>query len=158
LHFHAFQIPEKPLFLPVQQPAQMKKVLWGIFLVAGLAITACTQSPKQGGNEGSAAAIAFDSTEHNFGTLPYAGDGTYNFIFRNTGSAPLLLTNVRSSCGCTIPSWPKEPIAAGTTDTIRVSYNTHISGRFSKSISVFSNATATPVILKIKGTVLAAAE
>ena len=136
----------------------MKKVLWGIFLVAGLAITACTQSPKQSGNEGGTAAIAFDSTEHHFGTLPYAGDGTYNFIFRNTGSEPLLLTNVRSSCGCTIPSWPKEPIAAGATDTIRVSYNTRISGRFSKSISVFSNAPATPVILKITGTVLAAAE
>ena len=79
------------------------------------------------------------------------------FVFKNTGKEPLILKNVRSSCGCTVPEWPKEPIKRGSKGTIKVSYNTRITGSFSKSITVYSNAEGEPVVLKIKGKVDAAA-
>jgi hypothetical protein len=81
------------------------------------------------------------------------GDGTCEFIFKNTGKDPLVLKNVRSSCGCTIPQWPKEPIKKGEQGKIKVRYNTRITGTFSKSISVYSNAGNMPVVLVIKGKV-----
>jgi hypothetical protein len=156
---YASQIPKNNLFLPFHILVHMKQVLIGIILAAGLFIVAaCTRTSSQPDVAAGIAAIAFDTTEHDYGTLPYAGDGTWEFVFRNTGSEPLLLTNVRSSCGCTIPEWPKEPIPQGGKGTIRVSYNTHLSGTFHKSISVFSNATASPVILKIRGKVEVAAD
>jgi len=137
----------------------MRQVLIGIILAAGFfMVPACTRSSSHTDVAAGSASISFDTTEHDYGTIAYAGDGTWEFAFRNTGTEPLLLTNVRSSCGCTIPEWPKEPIPQGGKGTIRVNYNTQLTGTFSKSISVFSNATATPVILKIRGTVEAAAK
>ena len=54
--------------------------------------------------------IEFDTLSHNFGELEFNGDGDTEFIFTNTGRAPLIITHVKSTCGCTIPEWPKEPI------------------------------------------------
>jgi hypothetical protein len=105
----------------------------------------------------SGAGIQFETTEHDFGTISEKGDGTFSFVFKNTGKEPLILNNVRSSCGCTIPEWPKEPIKKGGKGTIKVSYNTRITGSFSKKITVYSNAGGDPVILLIKGKVEAAA-
>ena len=105
----------------------------------------------------SGAGIQFETTEHDFGTITEKGDGTFSFVFKNTGKEPLILNNVRSSCGCTIPEWPKEPIKKGGKGTIKVSYNTRITGSFSKKITVYSNAGGDPVILLIKGKVEAAA-
>ena len=103
------------------------------------------------------AGIQFETTEHDFGTIPEKGDGTFAFVFKNTGKEPLILKNVRSSCGCTVPEWPKEPIKKGNKGTIKVSYNTRITGSFSKSITVYSNAEGDPVVLHIKGKVEPAA-
>ncbi|MEA2106690.1 MAG: DUF1573 domain-containing protein [Bacteroidota bacterium] len=97
--------------------------------------------------------IYFDKTSHDFGKIKYMGDGTCEFTFKNTGKEPLLLTNVRASCGCTTPTWPKEPIKKGKKGTITVKYNTRIIGNFTKSIRVYSNAKSSPVTLKITGTV-----
>jgi hypothetical protein len=97
--------------------------------------------------------IYFDKTTHDFGKIKYMGDGTCEFTFKNTGKEPLLLTNVRASCGCTTPTWPKEPIKKGEKGTITVKYNTRIIGNFTKTIRVYSNAKSSPVTLKITGTV-----
>jgi hypothetical protein len=108
-----------------------------------------TTGSAEGNKEG--AVIEFETMEHDFGTLAQGGDGTFEFAFRNTGKEPLVLNNVRSSCGCTIPEWPKEPILKGEKGKIKVSYNTRITGTFSKSITVYSNAGDAPVVLVIKG-------
>jgi hypothetical protein len=98
--------------------------------------------------------MAFDSTTYNYGKIPYKGDGSCIFEFKNSGQEPLLLTNVRASCGCTTPSWPKKPIKPGDSGNIKVRYNTRIRGNFSKSIYVYSNAKNSPVSLQIKGQVV----
>ena len=85
--------------------------------------------------------IVFQSTKHDFGTIKQEdGDVTAYFEFKNEGTAPLLITNVRTSCGCTKPSWPKEPIEPGKTGTISATYRASTRPYyFQKTITVFSN-------------------
>jgi hypothetical protein len=74
-------------------------------------------------------------------------------VFKNTGKAELILTNCRSSCGCTVPSWPKDPIPPGKKASIKVKYNTQRIGQINKTITVESNAVNDRVVLKITGNV-----
>jgi hypothetical protein len=128
-----------------------------IFAIVGLTVIftafSCSQSSPETSLKTDGAVIEFAETQHDYGTIPYKGDGAYSFVFKSTGKEPLLLKNVRSSCGCTVPEWPKEPIKKGEKGIIKVVYKTSITGNFTKSISVFSNATDAPIILVIKGKV-----
>ena len=99
--------------------------------------------------------IVFDKTVHDYGTIIQGGNGNCEFDFTNKGKTPLMLNNVRSSCGCTVPEWPRKPIEPGKTGIIKVKYNTSKIGGFTKSITVTSNAKNSIVILKIKGNVIA---
>jgi hypothetical protein len=89
--------------------------------------------------------------EHDYGTITQGADGNCEFLFTNTGAQPLTLSNVKSSCGCTVPEWPKEPIAPGTKAVIKVHYDTQRVGPISKTITVTSTGSETPIILKITG-------
>ncbi len=97
--------------------------------------------------------IIFDKLEHDYGTIERGADGNSEFTFTNKGTTPLVLKNVRASCGCTVPQWPKEPVSPGETGVIKVKYNTNIKGSFNKSITVTSNAANNPVRLRVKGKV-----
>lgn len=98
--------------------------------------------------------ISFKQTTHDYGSIDLNGDGTYNFEFTNTGNEPLILSKPRSSCGCTVPQWPKEPILPGETNAIKVTYNTHKAGPFNKTVTVYSNAkNKSTILLRIKGKV-----
>ena len=98
--------------------------------------------------------ITFKTTLHDYGNIYVDGDGTYSFEFTNTGNEPLILSKPVSSCGCTVPSWPKEPILPGESNKIKVTYNTHKVGSFNKTVTVKSNAKKeSTVLLRIKGTV-----
>lgn len=104
-------------------------------------------------NNPNAPVIAFETLEHDYGTFMQGGDGVYEFKFKNEGKEPLILSNVRSSCGCTIPTWPKHPIMPGESEIIKVKYDTKRVGSFHKSIYIYSNAKKSTVTLKIKGTI-----
>ena len=99
--------------------------------------------------------ISFEKMVHDYGTIEQGSDGGAEFVFTNTGKTPLVLSNVRASCGCTVPTWPKEPILPGAKSSIEVVYNTNIAGNFHKSITVSSNARNSEVVLSIKGNVVA---
>lgn len=132
----------------------MKKIIASTLLIVVTFSLSCCQSlsgEKQESVLGPA--IEFDATEHQFGIIERGGNGTFEFAFTNTGTEPLILSNVRSSCGCTVPSWPREPIPVGGKEVIKVKYNTNLLGQFSKTISVYSNAKDEPIILKIAGEV-----
>lgn len=96
-----------------------------------------------------------------YGTVTKESDnGVRVFEFTNTGDAPLIITNVQSTCGCTVPSKPKEPIMPGKTGQIEVKYNMN-PGPIRKTITVESNAVnyeGGKIALKIKGTVVAASD
>ena len=129
----------------------MKKiVVVFLFLLAAFSVNAQQKTEKKGG-----AVIKFEKTDHNFGKIFYRSNGSYSFKFVNKGKEPLLLSRPRSSCGCTVPTWPKAPILPGDTGVIKVTYNTHIIGRFNKTVTVYSNAHK-PVVLHIHGEVVPA--
>ena len=105
-----------------------------------------------------AAVIEFDTIKHDFGVLPFMDDAEFEFEFTNTGSVPLLVTHVKSTCGCTIPEWSKEPVNSNDKGKIHVSYDTHRVGAFAKSIYVYSNASNGAQRLTITGKVNRAPE
>ena len=109
-------------------------------------------TPAEQNNDGPK--IEFSEQEHNYGTLQKGGDGTCEFVYTNQGNEPLILSNVKASCGCTVPTWTKEPIMPGQTGSITVRYNTNNVGAFTKTITVTSNAVNSPrLTLKIRGKV-----
>lgn len=101
--------------------------------------------------------INFNETEHDFGLIGEKnGNATFEFVLINNSNAPVVISNATASCGCTKPSWTKQPIEPGKTGTISVSYNpVGRIGSFAKNITVYTNAQQTPYILKIKGVVQA---
>lgn len=104
-------------------------------------------------NNPNAPVISFEKTEHDYGTLVQHGDGNSEFKFINEGKEPLILSNVRSSCGCTVPQWPRQPILPGESESIKVKYDTKRIGIINKTVTVYSNAKTPTVVLRIKGKV-----
>lgn len=97
--------------------------------------------------------IVFENTTHDYGTIVQGSDGSFEFKFTNKGKAPIVLNDVKASCGCTVPEWTRTPVAPGEKGTIKVTYNTNNQGAFTKSITVNSSAKNSPLVLMIKGTV-----
>ena len=129
----------------------MKRVIFLIGVMLLMAGAAKAQDAKtQSGPE-----IEFEEIVHDYGDVPYNGNGECEFRFTNTGDAPLLIQKPKSSCGCTVPSWPKEPILPGQSDVIKVTYRTNRAGHIHKTVTVTSNAVKnSSVVLHIKGRVL----
>lgn len=100
------------------------------------------------------AKIEFKSDVIDYGTIEKGSDGVRVFEFTNTGDAPLIISKVSSSCGCTIPKKPKEPILPGKIGKIEVKYDTKRVNPIRKTITVISNAETPTVALKIKGLVV----
>nr|WP_299388453.1 DUF1573 domain-containing protein [Allomuricauda sp.] len=101
------------------------------------------------------AKIEFKSETIDYGEIAKGSDGVRVFEFTNTGTAPLVISDVKSSCGCTIPKKPDGPILPGKTGEIQVKYDTKRVGPIRKAITVTSNADTPTKVLKIKGTVKA---
>ncbi len=129
----------------------MKKVIYLLGIMLLFAGVAKAQDTKvQNGPQ-----IEFEKIVHDYGDVPYNGNGECEFRFTNTGNEPLLVQKPKSSCGCTIPSWPKEPILPGESEVIKVTYRTNRVGNINKTVTVTSNALNEPsVVLRIKGRVL----
>lgn len=101
----------------------------------------------------SKADISFNSTSHDFKTIPMGKPVTYVYKFKNTGTDMLTISAVNPSCGCTTPVWPKKPIMPGATDSIVATYNAAAVGAFNKTITVLSNAKNAQVVLSLTGDV-----
>ena len=134
----------------------MKKILLAsllAFFTIGIASAQNNDKNAQTDNQ-NGPKIEFTNTTHDYGEIKKGGDGNCEFTFTNTGNEPLILSNVRASCGCTTPSWTKAPVMPGKTGVIKVRYNTNNIGGFSKRVTVNSNSVTTPTVtLTIKGTV-----
>lgn len=122
----------------------MKKVL--LFFVVILALGVSSYAQK--------AAIAFEKSEFDFGKIQQGKPVTNNFKFTNTGKEPLILGGVTASCGCTTPTWTKEPIAPGGTGVVNATFNAGVMGPFNKTVTVQSNAENGAIYLTLKGEVI----
>ncbi|MEX0966342.1 MAG: DUF1573 domain-containing protein [Bacteroidia bacterium] len=105
-------------------------------------------------NASGKAEITFENDAIDYGSIEQNANGEREFQFKNTGSQPLIITGCNGSCGCTVPECPKEPIKPGESGVIKVKYDTNRLGRFSKTITVNSNASEPARLLRISGEVL----
>jgi hypothetical protein len=100
--------------------------------------------------------VKFDQTTHDFGTISEDAGAVHDFTFTNTGSSPLIIRNVTTSCGCTTPEWTKQPVAPGAKGSIKVKYDTKgRPGAIDKTITVSTNAKPAQTVLRIIGEVTA---
>lgn len=120
---------------------KMKKTLFTIAILLA-AITTNAQEAK------------FEEETIDFGEIAKGSNGTRIFEFTNVGDAPLIIKTVQSTCGCTIPKKPEKEIMPNEKGSIAVSYDTNRIGRFSKSVTVYSNGKSERKILRIKGNVV----
>ena len=123
----------------------MKKI-YSILLISFFTITISAQE--------KISKIEFETTVIDYGTIKKGADGIRVFKFKNTGNAPLVVSAVKSSCGCTVPKKPEAPILPGEDGEIQVKYDTKRVNPIRKTITVTSNADTPTVALKIKGNVV----
>lgn len=108
---------------------------------------------KPAADNPNAPEITFETDLHDYGTIKQGADGGCEFKFTNTGKEPLIISNAVGSCGCTVPTWPKEPILKGQSSVVKVHYDTKRVGGFTKNVTITSNAKSATKVLTIKGTV-----
>jgi hypothetical protein len=96
----------------------------------------------------------FENEVIDYGEIAANSDGNRVFKFKNVGKSPLIISQVKGSCGCTVPTKPEKPIMPGETGEIKVKYATNRIGPFSKTVTITSNAYEDTKVLRIKGRVL----
>jgi hypothetical protein len=124
------------------QPAQPKQAVQP-------ATTATPAQPAQP----VAKTYAWNETTHDFGKIKQNDPGTVIYTVKNNGTTPLIITAARSSCGCTVAEYTKEPIKPNETGIVKATYNTARVGTFSKTVTVTFDGISTPDVLTIKGVV-----
>lgn len=132
----------------------MNKVIF-LFSFTMLSASVFGQTPKIP----VGAQMQFNAIVIDYGDIPQGSDGNREFVFTNVGTAPLEISNATSSCGCVIPIWPKEPIAPGDKNVIKVHYDTNREGKFTKYVTLSTNAPDQESFrLTIKGNVIPKAD
>lgn len=127
----------------------MKKALLSLAFILGLFATSMAQNQVLSGP-----VITLDKETHDYGTIPFRGNGTCEFKVTNTGNQPLVISKCKGSCGCTVPTCDQAPILPGENTIITVKYDTARPGPITKSVTINSNAVNEPVkVVRIKGTV-----
>ena len=125
------------------------KQFFALFSMVALVVTIASAQTKVGGPT-----MAFDKTEIDYGTIQQNSDPLRKFTFKNTGTEPLVIKSAQGSCGCTVPSYKKEPIMPGESSAIEVRYATDRIGAFTKTVTLTTNEGDQPRDLTIKGNVL----
>ncbi|GHA50830.1 hypothetical protein GCM10007103_34480 [Salinimicrobium marinum] len=141
----------------------MKKGMLLLAVIAAMTFTSCkedasnkvkAENVEEAAERDSQAVvypeISFDATEHDFGTIDQGTAVEHTFTFTNTGNAPLVITNASSSCGCTVPTWTKEPIAPGESGEMLVKFNGSGQNQVTKTVTITANTESGKEQLRIK--------
>ncbi|MCH2043678.1 MAG: DUF1573 domain-containing protein [Saprospiraceae bacterium] len=137
----------------------MKKIFASFFVVAMAVFFFASEASAQSITFKAVKGQGEDIKVWNYGKIAKGSNGVRIFKYTNTGSAPLMITNAKGSCGCTVPSYSKEPLLPGETAEIKVKYDTNRVGPFTKYVTLTTNDTSSETIkLKIQGTVEAEAD
>lgn len=144
----------------------MKKIILGVCALSLLAFMSCKEDPtakiksenvveaaERDANAGSFAVLAFNETEHDFGVIQNGTPVETIFKYTNTGSSPLVVSNIQSTCGCTVPSdWTKQ-VAPGETGQMKVKFDGRGNGVVTKSIILTTNTENGSETVRIKATI-----
>ncbi len=141
----------------------MKRAILGLSLLSMMAFMSCKENASSKVKTDNVAVAAerdesakqvpvmeFEKSEHDFGIIEQGTPQETIFTFTNTGNAPLVITNATSSCGCTVPNPPKEPIAPGEKGELVVKFNGSGQNQVTKTITVVANTTKGSELLRIK--------
>lgn len=132
----------------------MKKLCIAVTLfLCAISIEAQTATPEIT-FDANAPIFKFETEVIDYGKIPKDADGNRVFTFKNVGLSPLIISQAKGSCGCTVPTYDKTPIMPGETGEIKVKYATNRVGRFSKTVTITSNASEPKKVIRIKGEVL----
>ena len=147
----------------------MKKSIFVLALVSVFALTSCKEkaadkvseenvaaAAERDANAGKFPVMTFSETEFDFGTIDQGTNVEHTFTFTNTGDAPLVIVDAKSSCGCTVPEYTKEPVAPGATGEMLVKFNGSGKNQVSKTVTITANTQAGKETIKIKAFVNAA--
>ncbi len=132
----------------------MKKIITLLFI--GL-ITLSINAQKNDltiNTDPNAGIFKFETEVLDYGTIAHKSDGVRAFVFKNVGKSPIIISRATGSCGCTVPTVPKRPIMPGETAEIVVKYDTKRKGPFSKTITLYSNASEKAKTIRVKGNIL----
>lgn len=132
------------------------KRLFTVFVLSALVFNLYAQQDAAPAPAGDLPVMTFETETIDYGTIEQDADGAREFVFKNTGTVPLIINNCAGTCGCTVPNCPKEAILPGETGKIGVKYATNRLGQFNKGVKIYSNATPAdqPITVYIKGNVL----
>lgn len=139
----------------------MKKVLSALALLLWVAAAGYGQNDAaaaQAAETQDGPVMTFESETVDYGVIEQGSEPYRVFKFTNTGNAPLIITNAKGSCGCTVPTFPKEPISPGESGEIKVRYDTNRLGKFTKRVTLNTNAGDEQKMLTIQGEVVKKAE
>lgn len=134
----------------------MKKVILSLGFMLSMALVGKMQAQgttTPDPTNPNAPDMVFETEIIDYGTIEHNADGNREFKFKNTGKEPLIISNATGSCGCTVPTWTKEPIKPGESSVIKVHYATDRVGAFEKTVTVTSNAKTPTKVIRIKGVV-----
>lgn len=141
----------------------MKRIFLAFSAIAILGLVSCKENAANKINTENVAVAAerdaaakqvpvmtFDKSEHDFGSIAQNTPQETTFTFTNTGNAPLIITDAKSTCGCTVPTWTKDPIAPGATGELLVKFNGSGQNQVTKTITVTANTEKGQELLRIK--------
>jgi hypothetical protein len=133
----------------------MKKAILTLAVLLFVSAAAFAQNTQTSGKTAAApmAAFQWSQTEYDFKNIPQNVPATATFKFKNTGKVPLVISTAQGSCGCTVPNWPRDPIAPGETGEIKAVFNAANPGAFNKVVTVYANVEGGSSSVTIKGTV-----
>ena len=135
----------------------MKRFILSATFILSVVFFAMSQASSvevASGNPTAMAKFNWEKTTHNFGKIAQGKPVTIDFTFTNDGKTPLVISNVRGSCGCTVTKYTKEPIAPGKTGFVKATFNAAAMGAFTKSVRVTANVEGGNETLFIKGEVI----
>ncbi|MFN8339429.1 MAG: DUF1573 domain-containing protein [Saprospiraceae bacterium] len=136
--------------IPIKTEGDMKK--------EAMIEKAKTEAVAEVAVERTNAKMTFESLTVDYGTIENGSEPLRVVKFTNTGTEPLVIKNARGSCGCTVPTWTKEPIAPGQSSTLEIRYDTKRTGAINKSVTITTNEGPDNHVLQVIGTVLAPKE
>ena len=131
----------------------MKKAILLTAFIFGFIFLSNAQVAVSAGDPSSMAKFKWEETTHDFGKIDQGKPVSTEFVFTNTGTTPLVISNVKGSCGCTVTEYTKEAIAPGKTGNVKATFNASAVGAFNKSIRVTANVEGGSETLMIKGEV-----
>ena len=125
------------------------------FLLIGSALFAQTTKPAEQAAQASTKGpkMVFETNTVDFGEILKGSDRVRKAVFTNKGTEPLIVKTARGSCGCTVPTWPKEPIMPGEKGTIEINYDTQRVGPINKTVRIQTNEGEEEITLYIKGNI-----